>query len=210
MARLRSGILGNVRGKVGGVVGGQWKDKNYIREYVKPANPDTVLQQAQRSKMSAVVALAKPLVGPIFRVYTDRFLKTMSGFNRFVADNIALAPAFVDPTLITLTSGNIYSPAGLSGSYNDGTGVCSIGFSTALGSDGLATDKIYCAVYNHNTGLWYFAGAEVARSAGSITVTLPNSISEAVVGYAYLFAARYKNSLLTNISTSSVQVVELA
>src|SRR5690606_2396552 len=93
MGKIRSGILSRVSGKVAGVVGGNWKNVAYLREYVVPANPNTAAQAAQRAKFSACVAFAKPLVGPIFQAYTDKFQKNMSGYNAFIKSNISLFPA---------------------------------------------------------------------------------------------------------------------
>lgn len=89
MAKIKAGILSKVSGKVAGVVGGTWKGTNYLRELVKPANPNTALQQAQRSKMRAVVRCARTLTGDVFKPYLDKFLKNMSGYNWFVKNNIA-------------------------------------------------------------------------------------------------------------------------
>ena len=41
MGIIQSGILSPVSGKVAGVVGGKWKDKAYLRAWVKPANPNS-------------------------------------------------------------------------------------------------------------------------------------------------------------------------
>lgn len=89
MAKIKAGILSKVSGKVAGVVGGTWKGTNYLRELVKPANPNTALQQAQRSKMRACVRCARTLTGDVFKPYLDKFLKNMSGYNWFVKNNIA-------------------------------------------------------------------------------------------------------------------------
>lgn len=88
MAKIKAGILSKVSGKVAGVVGGTWKGVNYLRELVKPANPNTPLQQAQRSKMSFVVAVARQLVGDVLNPYLNKFCKTMSGYNWFCKENI--------------------------------------------------------------------------------------------------------------------------
>lgn len=89
MAIIKAGILSKVSGKVAGVVGSTWKGKNYLRELVKPANPNTPLQQAQRGKMGACVKVARTLVGDVFKPYLDKFLKDISGYNWFVKNNIA-------------------------------------------------------------------------------------------------------------------------
>lgn len=88
MAKIKAGILSKVSGKVAGVVGGTWKGVNYLRELVKPANPNTPLQQAQRGKMSFVVATARQLVGDVLNPYLNKFCKTMSGYNWFCKENI--------------------------------------------------------------------------------------------------------------------------
>lgn len=88
MAKIKAGILSKVSGKVAGVVGGTWKGTNYLRELVKPANPNTPLQQAQRGKMSFVVAVARLLVGDVLNPYLNKFCKTMSGYNWFCKENI--------------------------------------------------------------------------------------------------------------------------
>lgn len=91
MAIIKAGILSKVSGKVAGVVGGTWKGKNYLRELVKPANPNTALQQAQRGKMGMVVGVARQLVGDILNPYLNKFCKEMSGYNWFCKENISNA-----------------------------------------------------------------------------------------------------------------------
>lgn len=88
MAKIKAGILSKVSGKVAGVVGATWKGQNYLRELVKPSNPNTPLQQAQRSQMGAVVRCARVFSGDVFKPYIDKFLKNMSGYNWFVKENI--------------------------------------------------------------------------------------------------------------------------
>lgn len=88
MAKIKAGILSKVSGKVAGVVGGTWKGVNYLRELVKPANPNTPLQQAQRGRMAFVVATARQLVGDVLNPYLNKFCKTMSGYNWFCKENI--------------------------------------------------------------------------------------------------------------------------
>lgn len=88
MAKIKAGILSKVSGKVAGVVGGTWKGTNYLRELVKPSNPNTPLQQAQRGKMAFVVASARQVVGDVLNPYLNKFCKTMSGYNWFCRENI--------------------------------------------------------------------------------------------------------------------------
>lgn len=89
MAKIEAGILSNPRGKVAGVVGASWKGIGYVRAKVKPANPQTAAQQAQRGKMSVVVAAAQTLLAAVLIPFVSPFQKKMSGYNWFCKANIA-------------------------------------------------------------------------------------------------------------------------
>lgn len=201
MARLRSGILGQLRGKVAGVVGSQWKDKNYIREYVLPANPNTAAQQTQRTKMADCVEFCKPLVGPVFNAYTDRFQKSMSGFNRFIKSNIAVFDGAPDFMGILLTEGKLSNVAITTSKYDTGTGDNIFVFTTNYQNNGAATDKVYAAVYDESTNTWFFAAAEVARSTLTITVPCDTGLTFTDLE-SWIWCAKYSNTLVAMLSDS--------
>lgn len=206
MAKIRAGVLGNTRGKVGGVVGGQFKDVNYIREYVKPANPNTAAQQTQRGKMSDCVEFCKPLVGPVFNAYTDRFLKHMSGFNFFIKRAIAEfdgSPVYAN---IKMTEGKLYFGGIVSAIHTATPGSVAITFSTAVGNNGADTDKVYASVIHVPTGVWSFPVVEVDRSVGLTSVSVADGLDPADF-QAWAWAAKYQNTLVTVISDSDHQQV---
>ncbi len=206
MGKLTSGILGPVSGKVAGVVGGRWKDKQYLRGYAIPANPNTAGQQVQRGKLADCVAFCKPLVGPIFNTYSDKFIPSMSGFNAFIKANIALfdgSPAYAS---IKFTEGKLWM-GDIDTCLDNGATVDCI-FATTLGNNGLATDKIYAAVCHTTDNLWRFAAAEVLRSAGTIAVPVEAAWDAADMQF-WLFSAKYVSGVLTMISNSKyAQVTE--
>lgn len=203
MGVIRAGILSRVSGKVAGVVGGTWKNKAYLREYVIPANPNTTPQQVQRAKMSVGVAFGKPLVGQVFNKYTDKFERGMSGFNRFIKDNMALFLAPVTYASIKVTNGKLWPPQAVIAELAATT--VTIGFASAdLGNNGAGTDKIYAVVYDSISTLWHFAAAEVARSTGTIDVEV-GAGTIAAMSKAYIWAAKYSvtsPTLLEMISNS--------
>lgn len=201
MARLRAGILGNVRGKVAGVVGSQWKDKNYVREYVQPANPNTAAQQAQRTKMQECCAFAKPLVGPVFNSYTDKFQKSMSGFNFFIKQNIAIFDGSPDYAAIKLTEGKLFLAADDAPTYSAGNGSVNISYSDALGNNGADDDATFAAVYDSSSGIWYFPDAEATRTAGQILFTMPSGLTPTDLE-VWIWAAKYQGSIVSMISNS--------
>lgn len=209
MAKLRSGILGNIRGKVAGVVGGQWKDVNYLREYVKPANPNTASQIVQRTAMSDVVTFCKTLVGPVFNAYTDKFQKSMSGFNRFIKSNIAIFDGTPDYTAIVVTAGTLYAPSVIAATHYPDDDEVVITWPTTLGNNGAANDAVYGVIYNKDTGLWYFPAAEGQRDTSGMTIDVPDGATTADF-QAWLFFIKYDGTIVSLLSASvHTQAVDL-
>lgn len=90
MARVTLGpIVSDASGKTAGTVFSRWKGRNYVRRLVTPANPQSVLQTAQREAMARSVVLWRSLLA---------FLKTaldvvgtgyqMSGYNWYCSQNV--------------------------------------------------------------------------------------------------------------------------
>lgn len=105
MGVILNGILGGVSGKVGPIIGGNWKGINYIKQYTIPANPRTPDQQAQRSRFAAVVLLAQALYSLIVVSYWNVFAVKMSGFNYFIKNNIKV----LEDTTYHVTIDNVIS-----------------------------------------------------------------------------------------------------
>ena len=94
---LHNGILGKGTKKIGNIVGANWKNKNYVRSYVIPANPNSDLQKAQRARFKSNVEFVKGILGQIIQPYVDPFQRAMSGYNYFIKQNIM---QFEDSVLI--------------------------------------------------------------------------------------------------------------
>jgi hypothetical protein len=203
MGKLRSGILGQIRGKVAGVVGGQWKDVNYVREFVKPANPNTAAQQTQRAKFGDCVSFARPLVGPVFNAYTDIFFKGMSGFNAFIKSNIAL---FGDPPTwasVKVTEGKLYLGTVTVTDVSASSNTVTFTWGTATGNNGLATDKIFAVAFNEDTGATAFPSSEDVRSNGGTggQIAIGSTADDTV--HVWLFAIQKSGTQIIMISNSA-------
>jgi hypothetical protein len=115
MAKLTAGILSRPRGKVASVVGGVWKGISYIREKVTPKNPNTPLQQSQRSNIRFAVAWTKTLIGVLLIPLLDRFTRRKSAYNAVVGWNAMQFEGISDPNSITAdtvgTFGNLFRVA---------------------------------------------------------------------------------------------------
>lgn len=200
MAKIRAGILSGIDGKVAGVVGARWKDKAYIRAYVVPAYSNTDAQVEQRNLFKATALFAVGIVGNIFNVYVDKFIRSMSGYNWFIKKNIALFATPVTYGSIQICHGNLFAAvATVAARLVD---VVTVTFATGLGSNGKNTDMVFAALMNTTSGRWSFASDEVARSAGQIEVTVPTAETGTYECYI-LTCRRDKNDNVILVSDSS-------
>jgi len=174
MAKIRAGILSKVQGKVGGVVGATWKGKNYLREHVKPSNPNTPAQQLQRGKMSVAVKGASFFLGGVLTRFTNKFVKDMSAYNWFVKQNIALkASQSTDLNAFKLCFGNLATPAVDAESFAGviSGGVAFDGFTLPTPRAGTSIVVIYAAVMaDGSNGSYETYESENGGAVPSLTV----------------------------------------
>jgi len=201
MGKIKAGILSPVSGKIGGVVGGKWKDQAYLRSFVIPANPQSAAQTTQRNLFGKCVDFAKPLVGPVFNTYTDKFQPKMSGFNFFVKRNITLFTASPTYPSVKVTEGKLYFPTADTASFGGTPGQILVTWDGGLGSNGREADKVYCIAYNATKKVYGFAQAPVSRVTEEIAVSI--AWSQADVIHTWTFAAQYDSNILSLISNST-------
>jgi hypothetical protein len=205
MGIIQSGILSGVSGKVAGVVGGRWKDKYYLRAYVKPANPNTAAQQVQRTKFQDCVNFAKSLVGQVFNAYTDTFIRSMSGFNFFIRHNIDVFDGSPDYPALVITSGPL-SKITVTGAVYSST-VITISYGANIGNNGSNDDKVFAIAFHVPTKRWYFCAAETLRNSATITVEVPASLN-ATDFETWTWAIQYTGTTVTMLSVSDPQTGE--
>lgn len=176
---INQGILGGFSGKVGPVVGGKWKDINYMRGYVKPSNPNTTGQQTVRAKFAAMVVYARTLLPSILQPFWDPFYSNMSGFNAWISQNYSTLDG---SNLLTANSifakGTLEPTIGLTPTINGGTGECIIAWDTDITGNGEDTDLAVVLAMDLTTGNLYATVGDVARSVGTDTLTLPDGLAD--------------------------------
>lgn len=170
MATIRSGILSKTSGSVAGVTAATWKGINYIREKVTPSNPNTAAQQEQRSKMKAVVAYSRGILGDWLDVYVDKFCKGYSAYNYYVKKNIG-----------SISDG--YLPDGAQVSF----GSASIPSLTGTSSESAGNELVYSdAVITLGSGLScelpYLSSGETGQLA--LILTCKTATSSIFYGFA--------------------------
>lgn len=90
MAKWTSPLFSDIRNKLGNnVIFSMWKGRPYMRSYVKPANPQTAAQTANRLHHSALVEMYQNNVKgtPAHKTAwnVEALSALISGFNRFVS-----------------------------------------------------------------------------------------------------------------------------
>lgn len=198
---ITQGILGGFSGKVGPVVGGKWKDIQYMRGYVTPANPNTAGQQVVRAKFSKMILLARGLLTSILNVYWDPFYSNMSGFNAFVSKNYDLLDGSSDlPATAIISDGTLEPIPSLTATYITITGSVSCVFSDDCSGNGLDTDYVQAVAYDKNLELFYFDDGSTSRGEGTLSFTIPQGKTATNV-IVFLFCFRGTGSAFT-VSTS--------
>lgn len=202
MAKIDAGILSTPRGKVAGVVGASWKGIGYIRAKVTPANPNTTAQQAQRSKMSVVVAAAQSLLATVLIPFVSPFQKKMSGYNWFCKQNIGNVAAGALGSGIVITSGTNVPPV-ISPAITSVSSAFAGTFTPVADEASGESDVVYVAFYDKSANAFVVKAATVTVGAKSFTVSI--SEWDVVVGdTVFAFSGVTKTGLATQSVSNSV------
>ncbi|WP_418509781.1 DUF6266 family protein [Corallibacter sp.] len=213
MGKIAQGILGGLSGKVGNVIGGNWKGIDYLR--IKPssvANPRTEGQVNQRNKFTVTLEYLQPNLAFVQKGYKNYAVK-MTQFNAamsYVLNNAVtgIAPNFtVDYTLGLLSRGN------LSGVLNPGTDLATPGEVTftwddnSLEGNANPTDKAMLLVYNPSKkeSISQLEGAD--RTVGTETLIIPSTYAgdtvELFMAFIEADGSRVSNSVYLGSGTAS-------
>jgi hypothetical protein len=185
---INQGILGGFSGKVGPVVGGKWKDVDYMRGYVVPANPNTAGQQAGRAKFAQLVKTARSLLSIILQQFWDPFYSNMSGFNAWISQNYALADSagIIDETAI-MAKGTLVPETLVTATYDTSTGNVVGTWVESSTGNAEGTDNVTFLVYDTVNEIFYNSTAAI-RSLETGTFAIATGLTATnVILYAYLW-----------------------
>jgi hypothetical protein len=196
MATIKQGILGGFRGKVGSVVGSNFKGIATMRSMpLSVANPRTAAQVGNRTRFKSVATFADGVGLANIQTYWNRFAVKMSGYNLFtsVNKNIFSTEGTFDETKVIISDGTIAPPTAPSASYDTGTSMLAYTMSYAISGDRLASDKTIAVIVNTD-GVVLGVTPEVVASTGSKTVTITLALNENESFYVYLVSRRADGS----------------
>jgi hypothetical protein len=181
MGKISQGILGGLSGKVGNVIGGNWKGIDYLR--IKPssvANPRTEGQVNQRNKFTISLEYLQANKDFI-KVGYKAFATKKTEFNAamsYVLKNgiIGTFPNFnVDYSTALLSRGNLSSPLNASVDLLTANEVTFNWDDNSTDGNASTTDRSMIVAYNPSKkeSISLLDGAQ--RSATTQTLTLPTS-----------------------------------
>jgi len=187
MGTIKQGILGGFSGKVGTVIGGNWKGIDYMRSKASSvSNPKTEAQLDQRARFGAALAFLQPIT-PFIRVGFKNYAIKMTAFNSAMSYNLnnALIGAYPDYSIdyaSALVSRGSLAPA--LNALAESTVANKVDFTWDDNSDQVnanPTDLAMLVVLNPLKKEAAFVTNGAARTEGSQTLTVPVNYSGDVV-----------------------------
>lgn len=181
MGKINQGILGGFSGKVGNVIGGNWKGIDYMR--VKPSsvsNPRTAGQVDQRTRFAIIMQFLQPM-REFIKVGFKNYAIKMTEFNSAMSYNVKNAivgeyPDFmIDFDAALISRGSL--AAALNPAVNSSTATAgTVNFDWSDNSEyenASANDKAMLLLYNQAKNEALFITDGSSRSAGSHSFTVP-------------------------------------
>lgn len=219
MATIKKGILGGVSGKVGNVVGANWKGIDYLR--IKPANftnANTEPQVSQRMKFAVVLKFLQP-INELLRIGFKSYAIRMSAFNAAFSYNYheALTGEFpnysLDYAKVLFSRGNL--PGAIDpGCTSNEPGKLKFTWLNNSGSNAASeTDAAVVLIFNPESYQAYYLLQAAARADGEAVITVPADFSGKMV-HCYLsfmsigsaLSGQVKNSVSNSNYIGSVTV----
>lgn len=210
MGVIKQGILGGFSGKVANVVGSSWKGIAVIKSRpLSVANPKTAAQTGQRTKFSAVVALAVSLLTTIVKPMWDRFAQLQSGYNAFIKANIDAFSTSGVPTYadIIISQGSLLGQVINAINATNGSDAVDVTFTDNSGTgNALSSDIAYAVVWNATQDVIGSSTGLDTRGDAQVSLTMPTNCVTGDVLHAYLAFKKADGTLVspTDYDTDTV------
>ena len=213
MGKISQGILGGLSGKVGNVIGGNWKGIDYLR--IKPssvANPRTEGQVNQRNKFTITLEYLQANIGFI-KIGYKAFAVKKTEFNAAMSYVLNNAVGGIAPNFTIDYNNALLSRGSLSGVLNGATDLTNAGqvdFSwddNSAEGNANATDRSMVLVYNPSKkeSMYILDGAD--RTVGAQSVVIPNTYAGDTVELFMAFvsedSSQVSNSIYLGSGTAS-------
>ncbi|SIS65156.1 hypothetical protein SAMN05421786_101751 [Chryseobacterium ureilyticum] len=179
MARITKGILGGFSGKVGTIVGANWRGKDIIRSVPTPNNrPPSEKQMLQQMKFKLVIGFLRPL-GFIQKKYFGVNSGSKSRINLAVSYTISEAVQMVADTpeliynKVLITKGDLTGFQNVVAAPQAGNKIKLTWEDNSVQGNAKGTDKVTVICYSKELDSFAIFEAVADRSALTTEVTLP-------------------------------------
>lgn len=183
MGTYNKGILGPFSGKVGTVVGANWRGKDIMRSLPKKTDrTPTETQLLQREKFAFVTNFLTPLAPVIGKLF-GQSSGELTRRNQAMSYHMKEAVTYTAPNFQMLYNKVQISKGDLIGLQNPvvaSSAANSIEYTWEDNSgegEALATDIVVVVLYAPSTEQYYYTLNAATRSDGSVALTLPASFS---------------------------------
>ncbi|MGB5802611.1 MAG: DUF6266 family protein [Vibrio anguillarum] len=194
MAKVQNTLIGRASGSVGGSTFTTWKGINVLKsKAVSVANPRTLGQVSQRSRLSVMVAIYRLLAEIITIGFKTRAIGK-SAYNAFTSSNILDATTVDAQGVASVNYPNLKLALGTMGSLQidgvtagAGQSQCEVEFddsASPIGSN--INDLAYMVAYNVRLNEW-IASSGTARSNGTADANFSANILAGDTIHTYLF-----------------------
>jgi len=178
MGIIEKGILGGFSGKVGTVVGANWRGKDVIRSLPKKSRrPATEQQEMQRLKFSLVAKFLSPVKG-IVNAYFGQPAAEKSRYNLASSYHLTEAVTGVHPDFsidfpkVILTKGDLLGLEAAAATPEVGAALSFTWTDNSGQGQAVAEDWVLIMVYNESKNSFEYRQTAI-RSAGTFTFILP-------------------------------------
>ncbi len=203
MGTIKQGILGGFSGKVGTVIGGNWKGIDYMRSKAASiSNPKTEAQLDQRARFGAALKFLQPLTS-FLRVGFKNYAVKMTAFNSAMSYNLNNALTGVYPDYSIDYASALVARGSLPGALNPLVAMNStteLEFSWTNNSNeakAKGNDKVLLVVLNPAKQLAVTVVGGNSRTEGSQVVSLPENFTGDEV-QCYIAFQDEKQTVLSN------------
>lgn len=212
MATYQKGILGPFNGKVGTVIGANWRGKEILRSLPrKSGKKPSLLQMQQRMKFTTVIDFLTPF-NPILSRYFGGDLGEKTRGNKAFAYHIKEAVEFVDPDFVMQYNKVILSKGTLPGLENASVTAEANNTVVLNWTDNSvqvlaqATDRLFIGIYEPELGNTLCNLNLASRSATTASFVLPSVYNGKTIHIWVGFAMTTDEDCSTSIYLGSVTV----
>lgn len=212
MGQINQGILGGFSGRVGTVVGSNWKSVHYMRALaVSVSNPRTDKQQHQRTKFGMTVAFLKA-INPYVRVGYKSYTQRQSSFNAamsYIIRNAVKGSGLelsIDYSKVLVSRGSLMPVFNAKSIVEDNKVIFSWTDNSGMG-DAAKTDLAMPLAYNKDKGEAVYLTAADTRAQATTELALPQSWAgdafAIYLGFVDPYTGRVSNSICLSDTASS-------